>query len=285
MKKIVSYFLFLGFAIAANYKAIAQSNPIQVDFNAIKTTAKENAIGLGINYAKALNDILAENNPIWDGNHKLFTLSPELNVLTGNEDAFSSINAKISGLLMLYKDTTIAGQLTPNTARGFHTVPISVGIETNNKFNILNGIAEIGYVPWYETSSHTPEWLKHTKLGIFIQGGYKFKLDTPGKIPAGGQVDESKEKIDNAIFRLKGSFGIDTKTLFNIGQVGVGVVGDAHVWYDFLNSEIYYSIQGKLRLYLTEHEDKFFDFKYQKGSGAPNFNQGDQYGLGLTVTF
>ena len=28
-----------------------------------------------------------------------------------------------------------------------------------------------------------------------------------------------------------------------------------------------------------------FDFQYQKGSGEPNFNEGDQYVLGLTVTF
>jgi hypothetical protein len=72
--------------------------------------------------------------------------------------------------------------------------------------------------------------------------------------------------------------------LFEFGGAGVGLAGKADCWYDFLNGEVYYTIQGKLRFYLTQNKDKFFDFKYQKGSGAPNFNQGDQFGMGLTVT-
>lgn len=42
-------------------------------------------------------------------------------------------------------------------------------------------------------------------------------------------------------------------------------------------------LMGKIRFYFSD--DKFFDLEYQKGSGAPNFNEGDQYGLVLTVTF
>jgi hypothetical protein len=52
-----------------------------------------------------------------------------------------------------------------------------------------------------------------------------------------------------------------------------------------MNSEIYYTLEAKVRFYLSQQKDKFFDFEYQKGSGAPNFNQGDQFGIGLTVTF
>ena len=85
--------------------------------------------------------------------------------------------------------------------------------------------------------------------------------------------------------RGDGGFGIETKSLFHISGVGVGLVGNADGWYDFLNSQIYYTVQGNLRLYLTAGEDKYFDFQYQKGSGAPNFNQGDQYGIGLTISF
>lgn len=147
----------------------------------------------------------------------------------------------------------------------------------------------MGWVPWYQTQGNrrTPKLLKYTKFGIFLQGGYKFDIDTDStqRIPIGGEVDESKEKTDNAIFRAKGSFGIDTKSLFEISGIGIGLIGNIDTWYDFLNSEIYYSINGKLRFYLTESKDKYFDFKYQKGSGAPNFNQGDQFGMGLMVTF
>lgn len=274
--------------LLSGYCLNAQDNPVLINIGAIKTTLKEKAIGIGIDYAKALNDILAENTPITSGDKWLFTVAPEINVITGNEDAFSSINAKVSGLFMVHHgDTTIAGIPTPNSARGFNTFPLSLGIESNNKFNIINGIAEIGWVPWYQVAADngTPNWLKWTKFGVFLQGGYKFKLDTPGRVAIGGEIDESMEKKDHEIFRVKGSFGVDTKKLFEIGAVGVGLVGTADGWYDFLNSAIYYTVQGTVRLYLTENRDKFFDFKYQKGSGAPNFNEGDQYGMGLTVTF
>jgi hypothetical protein len=99
------------------------------------------------------------------------------------------------------------------------------------------------------------------------------------------EIDQSKEKADNAIFRVKSSFGVDTKSLFKISGVGVGLIGNADVWYDFLNSQIYYTLQSKIRFYLTDNQDKYFDLHYQKGSGAPNFNEGDQFGIGLTITF
>ncbi|MCZ4222641.1 hypothetical protein [Pedobacter rhodius] len=79
--------------------------------------------------------------------------------------------------------------------------------------------------------------------------------------------------------------GVNTNSLFELSGIGVGLVGNGDVWYDFLNGQVYYTVQGKLRFYLTQNKDKFFEFKYQKGSGAPNFNQGDQYGLALTITF
>ena len=220
------------------------------------------------------------------GNNSLFQLTPQFNVQTGTGDAFSSINAKLSGIIMCFSKTTVAGQTTPNTSKAFQTFPISAGIETNNKFNIINGIIEAGWVPWYQTQGNTktPALLKHTKFGLFVQGGYKFSVDTTGKTAVGGEIDQSKEKVDNSIFRAKGSFGIDTKTLFELSGVGVGLVGNADGWYDFLNGQVYYTIQGKMRFYLTQNKDKYFDLKYQKGSGAPNFNQGDQFGIGLTVT-
>ena len=87
------------------------------------------------------------------------------------------------------------------------------------------------------------------------------------------------------IFRIKGSFAIDTKSLINISGVGVGLWGSADAWYDILNSEIYYRLEGTVRFFLSANKDKFFSLNYQKGSGAPNFNQGEQFGMGLTVTF
>lgn len=287
MKKILKI-NFLVFVLLYSFSLNSQDNQktIEVTIGTIKTELKQNAINLGLSYLKSLDSLWEKQDFLLDGNKSLFLITPDISIKSGNGDAFSSISAKITGLIMLFDTISVDGQVTPNTAKTFHTFPLSIGIETNNKFNVVNGIAELGWVPWYQAASrNTPDFLKITKFGIFIQGGYKFAVDTTGKQAVGGEIDQSKEKTDNAIFRAKGSFGIDTKSLFHFSGVGVGLVGSTDGWYDFLNSEIYYTIQGKLRLYLTECEDKFFDFQYQKGSGAPNFNQGNQYGIGLTVTF
>lgn len=278
---LIYLFSFLG-----NTKLNGQDKPIQLDIGAIKTELKDNAINLGIKYAKSLESLNGSQHLIdWD--NAFFLFSPNFNVKTGNADAFSSIEAKLTGVFMVFRDTTIDSVITPNTARIFHTFPISVGAESNNRFNTINGIVEIGWVPWYQTQRirKIPTFLKQTKLGLFIQAGYKFKNDSTGKLAVGGQVDQSEEKQDDAIARVKGSFGIDTKSIVNLSGVGVALVGSADGWYDFLNSEVYYTIEGKLRFYLTQDKDKFYDLKYQKGSGAPNFNKGDQFGMALTVTF
>ncbi|MBN2424085.1 MAG: hypothetical protein JXB44_03595, partial [Calditrichaceae bacterium] len=199
-------------------------------------------------------------------------------------DAFSSVTVKATGLWMLFSTTEIAGIVTPNTSKLFHTFPLSAGIETNNLFDRINTVLEAGYVPWYQAAGRkTPEWIKRTKFGLFLQGGYKFKLDTAGVYQAGGAMDESKEALNDPIFRAKASFGIDTKTLIKINYLRLGVVGNADGWYDFLNSEIYHRVEGKIRFYLSPKT--YFDFEYQSGSGAPNFNEGEQLGMALTVMF
>ena len=268
--------------------AFAQEKSVQLELGTIKTELKQNAINIGINYVRSLDSLFKIQDILLTGNSSLFQLTPQFNVQTGTGDAFSSINAKLTGIIICFSKTTVAGQITPNTSKAFQTFPISAGIETNNKFNIINGIIEAGWVPWYQTQGNTktPTFLKHTKFGLFVQGGYKYSVDTTGKTAVGGEIDQSKEKADNSIFRAKGSFGIDTKSLFELSGVGVGVglVGNADGWYDFFNGQVYYAIQGKMRFYLAQNKDKYFDLKYQKGSGAPNFNQGDQFGIGLTVT-
>lgn len=286
MKNLLAKLFFSLGIIFFSQEVDAQEKAIKIDLGTIKTVLKQNAIGIGVNYIKSLDSLFKNQDFLFAQNNSLFQLTPQFNVQTGTADAFSSINAKITGIYMTFHDTAIAGIRTPDTSRGFQTYPLSAGIETNNKFNVINGIIEIGWVPWYQTqgNNRTSKLLKHTKFGIFIQGGYKFSVDTTGITAVGGELDKSSEKANGAIFRAKGSLGVDTKTLFELNGAGVGLLGNANGWYDFLNGQVYYTIQGKFRFYLTHNKDKFFDFTYQKGSGAPNFNQGDQFGMGLTVT-
>lgn len=287
MKKltIITFLVVITANLFTVSKVYSQDNSIKLNIGTIQTELKENAISIGIEYVKSLDSLFKSQDILIAQKNSLFQLTPEFNVLTGTEDAFSSINAKLSGILMTFKTTEVSGLTTPCTDCLFNTFPISIGIETNNKFNTVNGIVEIGWVPWYQTAKKTPEWLKHTKIGAFIQGGYKFEIDSANVIPVGGEVDESKEQVDSEIFRLKGDFGIDTKSFLELSGVGIGVVANSTIWYDVLNEEIYYNVKAKLRFYLSSNNDKYFDFEYQKGSGAPNFNQGDQFGMGLKITF
>ncbi|MBK6346491.1 MAG: hypothetical protein IPF68_11240 [Bacteroidales bacterium] len=287
MKKKLIHIALTFALMGPSLQVFSQEKPVRIDLSTIKTELRTSAISLGISYLKSLDSLFTLQDIHQAEKNTLFQVTPEFDVLTGTSDAFSSVSARLSGIYMLFGDTLIDGVLTPNTARGFQTFPFSAGFETNNKFNVLNGIVEAGWVPWYQTEGNrkTPGWLKHTKFGLFVQAGYKFGIDTTGITTIGGETDQSFEAPDHAILRTKGSFGIDTQSLFELSGVGVGISGNADGWYDFLNNRVYYSVQGKIRFYLTGDKNRFFDFKYQKGSGAPNFNEGDQFGMGLTLMF
>jgi hypothetical protein len=286
MKKIFTGIIVL-FCFISYAQIEPQSKSTLVDIAAIKTELKQNAISLGLKYMRSMDSMFKVQDILMAQKNSLFQLTPQFNVQTGTQDAFSSITAKLTGIFVTFKDTSIGGIITPNSSRGFQTFPFSAGLETNNKFNIINGVLEAGWVPWYQTEMNrrTPEVLKHTRFGIFLQGGYKFSVDTTGKTSAGGEVDQSSEKPDKALFRAKGSLAIDTKSILKMSGVSVGLVGNADAWYDMMNKQTYYSVQAKIRFYLSEHKDKYYDLKYQKGSGAPNFNKGDQFGIGLTMMF
>lgn len=263
--------------------AYAQDKPLELSIGSIKTELKKNAIDFGIKYVESIDSLIKRKGIFLAGKTSLFQATPEINVQSGTEDAFSSIDIKLQGLFIFFKTTTVAGIMTPCTDCLLHTLPIATGIETNNNFNVINGILEVGYMPWYQSMQKMPRLIRSTKIGVFVQGGQKFDWSNVDNTPIGGELDESKEKIDEAIFRVKGTFAIDTKNLFP--KSSIGIVGGADGWYDMLNDEIYYTLSGKLRFYFSNNKKRFFDIKYQKGSGAPNFNQGDQYGMGLTVTF
>lgn len=255
---------------------------LTMDLNTIKTSNKENAIQIGITYVKSLDSLFQVQDLLMARNNSLFALTPEFSVKTGTSDAFSSITAKATGMWMFFQRAEVSGYITPNTAKMFHTVPLSIGVETNNTFSILNTIAEIGYVPWYQTGN-VPDWLRHTKVGVFLQGGYKSSWDSAGVVAVGGQKDESLEVPNSALLRAKGSVAAEINTPVQISGARVGITGAADLWYDIANGATYYKYDATLRFHLTD--SKFIDLVYQRGSGAPLFNSGDQYGIGLSITF
>jgi len=281
IRDLASKLLMIVFILLLPFLSKSQ---LQVTVGATNTDLREAAVTIGISYFKAFDSIWKQNNRRWYGKNSTFSINPELHMLTGTEDAFSSITMKATGLLMKFKTTTVAGLLTPNTNTLFHTFPMSLGIETNNMFSSVNAIVEGGWVPWYQANGvNLPKILKSTTVGVFLQAGYKMYVDSSGRIPVGGDKDESQELPDKFLARVKGSFDVDTKTILKVSGLDVGIVGGADVWFDVVNGATYYRLEGRGRFYIDKL--RYVDVIYQKGSGAPNFNQGDQYGVGLTITF
>lgn len=281
IKQLVQKLLILLLMLTS----VSAFSQLEVNLGANRTEAKNAAISIGLTYARTFDSIWSSQDYFFAGKNSLFTLAPELDIQTGNEDAFSSLQFKLSGIFMRFKTEAVpGGDMSVDASRTMHVFPISVGVETSNYFENINTVIEAGYVPWYQSNSHSaPAILKHTTLGFWLQSGYKFKVADSVSFRQGGKVDESLEDPNSFIFRVKGNFGIDTKTLVAINGLDVGLVGKVTGWADVANGAFYHAVDLRSRFYLTDRS--WIDFVWQKGSMAPLFNSGTQTGIAATIKF
>jgi hypothetical protein len=261
--------------------SVQAKSQVEVNIGAAKTALRDNAITIGLHYLKSFDSVWRNSELFLAGKNSFFTISPQVDIETGNQDAFSSISLKATGMLATFKTKMLNGIEIVESRQTFHVFPISFGAETNNLFNNINGLLEVGWMPYYQNNAS--ELWKRTRIAFFVQAGYKFKNDTTGSTAEGGEIDQSLEEPNQFLGRFKGSASIDTKEIISINSLNIGIVGSGDVWYDFVNSAIYHRIDVKGRFYISR--DQFIDLVYQHGSGAPLFNQGDQYGLALTLRF
>lgn len=277
-KALVSILFLICMAFAMPAKS-----QVQLSLGTAKTELGKGAIDFSISYFKSLDSLFGNRENITAGAHSIFAFTPVFNIQSGTGDALNSINVKLTGMLLSFKTKTgRSGDKIPDFAKEFNSYPFSLGVESDNQVSFINGIAEAGYVPVF-LGSNNPSILRYTRVGIFLQAGYKFKVSGNADTAKGGSQDQSQEDLNSALFRAKGSISIDTKKLAKIGLLTFGLVGGADAWYDFVNGAVYHDLKGTFRVYLSV--DKYFDMNFQHGSGAPLFNQGNQYGVGLTVTF
>jgi hypothetical protein len=278
MKKIILMLLLLSHC----FFCFAQ-NELSFDIATVKTASKNTALGIGIDYLKQYNNMDKQFN----GKKGFLSITPELTAKIGTSDVFSQLIVKLSGFYLKGKVIELEGVKLIDSKSIMHVFPISVGVESNSDFTFINTLAEAGYVPYYQGqgNKNVSDFLKLTQVSVFLQAGYKSKIDTVSTANiVGGKIDESEEQINSGVLRSKINISLDTKNFFtDKDKPGLGLIGRATWWYDFLNSKTYYRLEGKLRLYLVKN--KYFDFTYEKGSGAPNFNQGEQFGAGLSITF
>jgi len=223
-------------------------------------------------------------------------LGPTVEVHTGGNDSYESILAKVSGFMMPTppKDTT-DGKNEPDFIRSWlHVLPFSLGIESDTTFDTPVVLAEFGWTPIGPRTKIDPNNLDHSErfgldptrsFGLFAQAGYKFNQasdasQTGTTNSQGGNTDQSSEKPDKAIARIKA----EIRYGFNIADA-IQFIPSATGWYDIQNSVTYYKIESLMRINLVNDNKYSLDLRYNKGSGAPNFNKGDQFSTGLTIRY
>ena len=84
--------------------------------------------------------------------------------------------------------------------------------------------------------------------------------------------------------RLKGYLQFSPQIIINkTSGFGFSMIGSAITWYDLVHHDHYYRLVTTFRIILNPNQA--FDFTFEKGSGAPNFNQGRQFSANLTLIF
>lgn len=260
----------------------AQTDSVtSLSIGTIQTQAERAATTFLIDYFEELSPTQLNFEDVGDNSASMVYFSPEASLQTGENDSFNSVLFKLGGTYLRAGVTEIANLKTPETDTLMHAVPFSFGIEADRDFNNVVGLLEVGYVPFHLGSSM--KWGLENKVGVFAQLGYKTSDDDNDlEAPVGGAVDQSEEADDEAVARLK----FNTQFRFMLHQsegFNVAIVPDVNAWFDMRNSEVYHQAVVKLVFGLTE--DMSFDLRYEDGSGAPNFNEGDQFGAHFTIAF
>lgn len=284
--KSILVIMFLTLATAAVASEELSSFGGEITWSGIRTELEKEAVGLAVKASPRLNEATYVVEKRGAG-----YLGPAFDLKTGGDDSFESVVAKVIGFWQFAPPLDDDGE--PDYIHYWvHVFPFAAGIEGDVQFETPAALAELGWTPIGPRKRIDPDnpSLRFgldplRSFGFFLQSGYKFDntkatTNTSGlTIDGGGLNNDSEENPDEAIARLKAELAYG----FNLGN-RVSLMPKGVVWYDILNSEVYYKAEARIRIALVA--DKYsLDFGYEKGSGAPNFNEGDQFSSGLTVAF
>ncbi len=278
MKRFSVFFLILFLVVGSVFSA--DRAPFNIALGLLRT-ASDNlsaraVIGFSEKYIRPVEK--------YSGSGTVFQLSPEVHVEAGADDSFSSITIKARGLFLVFHKKDISdpedrdetgSMFIPDLGRLFHAVPISIGIESDSQLRNIAALFEVGWAPLLYPEQKPFKLGENIKVEVLIQTGYKFKVSDASN-SAGGLADQSAESQNKGLARLKAKFEIRQ----NIGS-RIGLQGDAAGWYDLINNAFYHRLDFTVRL--TMFPGKHFDLKYQNGSGAPNFNKGNQFSANLAL--
>jgi len=255
--------------------------PLSISLGALRTEATNAGIRLAADYVENTFGKLETHIFADPKSRNVLLLMPEAHILTGDKDAFQGVTAKLTGLETFFpREIEIAGGFPmPNLDATIQTLPFSAGFESDGKFKNVDALVEVGYVPWLP-----PPFRFRVQPGIFLQGGYKFARGTSPSGTSAGDTDQSSEPGNSGLLRGKQSLVIDSwEWPLLTTPVKFKVMGSADIWEDIVNSAIYHRVTGTFRIIISK--DRYWDMKYEHGSGAPNFNRGDQFSTNITVAF
>lgn len=276
IREIAQHFIAMLILLASFIPAQSQ---VHITLGADRTDLGGTAAKIILTYAKSYVDVLSTQNVFVAGKRSFTSFYPELDFQYGNNDAFTKYNFKLTGLRLAgLKTVSDDDGLHPDLSRPLHAFPFSLGAESSGAFDNVNAMLYLGYVPFYQNGPRVNSFLGSTKVGVFLELGRKFGLDTVGILP-GGAADESAEAPNSWIARVKGSFAIDSEKHITVRGMPIGISGEAHGWYDVANGRTYHSLVGAVKFYISETDYIVID--YRKGIGAPTFNDGSQVGAGL----
>lgn len=263
----------------------AQSQ-LQVTIGAGKTDLKNDALLVGVSYLRSLDSLWQTRNNFIQGKNSFTSFYPEVDIKTGTADAFSSLNLRVKGLTMVYKNKRIAtvsrlGKkediIAPDLSKTINTFFFSGGVESNNRFDNVNGIVEAGWAPWFQQANA----LDNVEFALSLQAGYKFSRNTDSL--KGGEVPETLEQAKRGIFRVHGELGGSVDSLISWSLFKIGVEGHFESWYDVVNKVFYKAGTGTVKFYISPNTTVLGGFQF--GSYAPLFNDAKQFFVGGRFVF
>jgi hypothetical protein len=271
-----------GVLLLAPGAACAQTS---LSVGTARTELESAALRLAIRTAKNLWDYVSITPSANRSTARGVAFAPSVELLTGEADALNGMVAKLSG--NYYPSLQLSnGGKDIEPVQNFWVVPVSAGIEADRAFDTVNALFEVGFTRVFRKGLLA---YREFDFGVYAQAGQKWAPDSALVSPeAGGAGDQSEEEPDEVFGRAKAEIGY-SQDLFSlpVGEDGaaksVQLRAAGTGWWDVVNSTTYFRVEGALKLPLGDKES--FDLKFERGSGAPNFNKGDQFSANLVVTF
>lgn len=244
----------------------------------MRTAAEAAAVRLAVRATSDLSDIVSVGHPAAGAKRTWgLVLTPDISILTGEADALNGVVAKLTG--NVFPAIHLADGVPDPDQNLLLLVPLSVGAESDRSFRHVAALLEMGIMPFWKHGGVSNAL--RIRPGLFVQAGYKFGSDSAATGPSGA-TDQSAEATGAGLFRLKAILGVDLHPI-SLNRRQVAIKGDATGWYDIAHSKTYYRLEFTFGIPVSDTQT--FDLTYEKGSGAPNFNKGEQFSANLTVRF